>query len=123
MTAKELFDTAMELMGYTDSTGSAQLANRMRSRAFTVINQVCSDLFFALNPSGIYDRIYKWEDKISLPDRICTEVAPYGVASFLASGEGDGENMQVFTALYNQKRALLSRFEKVIEGIPVGEDI
>lgn len=123
MTAKELFDISLELLGYTDSTGSAQLVNRMRSRAFAVMNQVCSDLYFAVNPSGIYDRLYKWEDKINLPDRIVTEVAPYGVASFLASGEGDGENMQVFSAIYNQKRALLSRFEKVIEGIPVGEDL
>ena len=123
MTAQELFNRAMELLGYTDSTGSAQLVNRMRSRKFTIINQVCSELYFAINPNGIYDRAYKDEDKINLPERILNEVAPYGVASYLASGEGDGENMQYFTSIYNQKRAILSHFENVIEGIPVGEDI
>ena len=122
MTAKKLLDKALSLLGYTDSNGNAQLVNRVRSRAIDIINQVYADLFYALNPEGDFESVHQWEDKILLPERILNEVAPYGVASFLASTENDAENMVVFSSLFNQKRALLTHTESVKNSIPTVGD-
>lgn len=123
MTAKQMFNKAIILLGYTDSTGNAQLTERMRSRAYAAINQVYADLHYALNPTKEFVPIKDWEDKIDLPERILIEVAPYGVASFLAMTEGDGEQSQIFASLFNSKRALLTSVSEIIDTIPtVGDE-
>ena len=118
MTAQDLLNKALVLLGYTDSVGSAQLTNRIRSRAVTAINQVYADLFYALNPKGEFKGIENLNDTLLLPERILNEVTPYGVAAFIAQTEGDGENNQLFTLLFNSKRALLTHTEKTVDAMP-----
>ena len=118
MTGNEILKKAMELLGYTDSDGSAQLTQRIKSRALTAINQVYSDLHYALY-STQFAPIEKMSDKIELPPRIFTEVMPYGVASFLAQSESDGDQQQFMVMMYNQKRKLLCKITEIQDAMEV----
>lgn len=113
MTGRELFNKAMILLGYTDSDGSVQMSDRINSRALTCVNQVYADLFYASYSGRAFSPLTNLSGVVELPERILNEVAPYGVASFIAQSEGDGENNQIFIALFNKKRNLLTHFEKI----------
>lgn len=112
MMGNEILKKAMELLGYTDSNGAAQLTQRIKSRALTVINQVYSDLHYALYNTE-FAPIEKLSDEIRLPTRILQEVMPYGVASFLAQSESDGDQQQFMVMMYNQKRKLLCQTTEI----------
>lgn len=117
MTGNEMLKRALTLLGYCDAEGNVAGEQRMKLRALSVINTVYSDLFYALYDKG-FEPLISLTQTIELPERILADVMPYGVASFLALGESDGDNQQLYTVLYNRKRGAINRQTLVQDVLP-----
>ena len=117
MTAREILDRAMRLLGYTDGLGNPEMSGRINSRAISAINSVYSDLFY-LNKEKGFQAIKDLKDEIFLPERVLNDVMPYGVAGFIAQGESDGDQQQLFMAIYNKKRLGAVRPSNIKDVLP-----
>ena len=117
MTGIEMIKKAMTLLGYTDSTGEISGSQRFSSRALVVLNSIYADLYYA---SGGKDFIplASASDEFELPEKLLYDVMPYGVAMMFAQSESDGDSQQLFSLLYNSKRAELTRTEGVEDVLP-----
>lgn len=117
MTGKEMKDTALKFLGYTESDGTVSGGAKLETRALTALNIVYSDLYFCIYNEG-YEPLKTLNDEIKLPERVIFNVMPYGVAMYLAQSENDGDSQVLFSALYNQKRAQLTKIEDIKTEIP-----
>ena len=118
MTGQQMFDKAMLLLGYTGSHNEISGKDELLTRGLAFINQIYIDLHYA---SAITDFVplNNINDEIVLPTRDLYNVMPYGVAMFLALAEGDGDNQQIFAALYNQKRgSVKAPTTSIIDSMP-----
>lgn len=143
MTANEILNRALTLLGYTDQNGNEQLTRRIMNKAIAVINTVYEDLW-RICVSGVceQDRRDRTPDcPLSFADDLRTvgdacpyaftpiagldatiqlkgralEAFPYGVAAFLAQGENDGDQQQLWMSMYNKKRAGLTVSERIYD--------
>lgn len=103
MTGQQMFDKAMTLLGYTGTHGEIVGKDELLTRGLAFINQIYSDLHYASDTTD-FVALNNINDEINLSARVLNDVMPYGVAMFLAQAEGDGDNQQMFSVLYNQKR-------------------
>ena len=117
MTARGILDRAIRLLGYTDSLGNTEMSGRINSRAISAINFVYSDLFY-LNKKEGFQGITDLKDEIILPEKLLNDVMPYGVAGFIAQGESDGDQQQLFMAIYNKKRLGAVRPSEIKDVLP-----
>ena len=120
MTGMNLFDKAMEMLGYASADGISG-KDDMLKKALTLINLVYADLWFAFEADQgkePFKPLNLIGDEIVLPERILHDVAPYGLAMFLAQSESDADNQQLYAALYNRKRKGYNRVETVIDRLP-----
>lgn len=120
MTGMNLFDKAMEMLGYASADGISG-KDDMLKKALTLINLVYADLWFAFEADPKkepFKPLNRIGDEIALPERILHDVAPYGLAMFLAQSESDADNQQLYAALYNRKRKGYNRVETVIDRLP-----
>lgn len=120
MTGMNLFDKAMEMLGYASADGISG-KDDMLKKALTLINLVYADLWFAFEADQEkepFQPLNRIGDEIVLPERILHDVAPYGLAMFLAQSESDADNQQLYAALYNRKRKGYNRVETVIDRLP-----
>lgn len=117
MTAREIINKAVIMLGYTDGSGNISTDTQMRRRALTALNLVYSDLYYSLGGTE-FSPLTTLEDRVNLPERVLNDVVPYGVAAFLAQSESDGDNQQYYIMLYNSKRAALTRSESIEDTIP-----
>ena len=130
MTGYDIIKKAMELLGYTASNGNLQLNARISSKSLAVVNVIYSDLWHvcyggetdcfasARNDIKEFVPLENIHEEINLPERAINDVMIYGVASFIAQSESDGDQQQIYTTLYNQKRASLSKKETVQDVLP-----
>lgn len=125
MTGQDVFRQAMRLLGYTDTLGELDSAqnSELYKRGLTVINQLVCDLSFA--ESGmIAPPLSSLRQELPLSERTARDVLPYGVAMLLAVAQGDGDNQQLFAALYDQKRVSVRQtYERCTDTLPRGCDI
>lgn len=122
MSGYDVLRQAIRLLGYTDTLGeldSAQNAEAYR-RGLSVINQLVCDL--SLSESGkMAPPLLSLRQELPLSERTVRDVLPYGVAMLLAAAEGDGDNQQLFAALYDQKRvSVRSGYERRTDTLPRG---
>ena len=124
MTANEVFRQAMRLLGYTDTLGDLDSAQNteLYKRGLTVINQLVCDL--STSENGVLAApLSTLRQELPLTERTARDVLPYGVAMLLAAAEGDGDNQQLFAALYDQKRVSVQRrYERRADTLPRGCD-
>lgn len=120
MTAADMEKKIINLLSYTDGSGSIAQNAHLRQRTLTAINAVYADLFYALGRTE-FSPVLSPEDAIDLPERVLNDVMPYGAAAFLAQSENDGDQQQYYIMLYNQKRAALTRSESVEDSMPTPE--
>lgn len=120
MTGKQMINTALVLLGYTNSVGDVSAEQRFRSRSLVVLNAIYSDLYYAQNNTG-FDPLKSFDSEINLNERVLHDVMPYGVAMLLAESENDGDNQQLFSLKYNQKRLALTASNKIEDVIPIPE--
>lgn len=97
MTGNDIFDTAVILLGYNDSSRKFQDSSGLKERALCAINQIAGDL-------GVCSKVNSLFDEITLDDKQAS-AAPYGVAMLLSLIDGDSEKNAMFSSIYNAKRA------------------
>lgn len=114
MTAKEMLNKAMALLGYNHN---GNLADRISAAALHFINLVYADLW-PMRHEEEFKPIAVLADKIDLPTEVLYDVFPYGLAMFIAQSENDGDQQQIWASLYNQKRTRMSRTDKITDVLP-----
>ncbi len=109
-TGRDVWERAMRLLNYTDANGrlDGQQYAELFKRALPLVNQIYGDLWFAEH-RGEFRELTHLEEPLQLSARCVHDAAPYGVAMLVAQTESDGDNQQLFAALYNQKRAAQRR--------------
>ena len=121
MTGLKMIETAATMLGYTNINGNLQLNARINSKSLVTVNQVYSDLWRVCYDIEFVP-LKSIHEEIKLPERALNDVMPYGVAMFLAQSESDGDQQQLYSALYNRKRTGLSRKDSIVDVLPVGEE-
>ena len=122
MTGQEILKTASELLGYNDANGNFLLSARITGKAVAIINRIYSDLWRICNDAE-FTPIKSLVDEIVLPERALNDVMIYGVAMMIAQSESDCDQQQIYSVLYNRKRASLSKIETIQDVLPRSEDI
>ena len=124
MTGQEVFRQAIRLLGYTDTLGDPDSVQNteLYKRGLSVINQLVCDL--SLSESGTMAApLVSLRQDVPLTERTVRGILPYGVAMMLAAAAGDGDNQQLFAALYDQKRvAVRNGYERITDTLPRGCD-
>lgn len=131
MKANELLNSALKLLGYTDSDGNSELTQRIQNCAVVTVNLVYGDLWrvckktnydFSCNDKseqvGEFVPIQSLDDEIDLPQNVLCDVFLYGLAMHIARSENDGDQQQYFASLYNARRAYLTQYGKVKNILP-----
>jgi hypothetical protein len=116
MTAKDIANKALVLMGYNDMNGNTA-DPRFQVTALNAVNFVYADLFYCIYTEG-FKELGKLSEDVDLPERVLNDVMPYGVASYIAKNVGDGDNQQYFAQIYNTKRRSVSLGSSVEDVIP-----
>ena len=112
MIAKELLDTAINMLGYAYD-------DDLYRPALTYINQVCTDLSLA---GGLeVKEVESLTDTLTLPKWILKDVAVYGLAMWIALYRGDGEKNQFFAQMYMQKRQKMTHASSRKDVLPTTE--
>lgn len=109
MTGEKLLRQALSLLNYTNHRGEIDTRNseELFRRGTVIINAVLADLLpIAGEPTASIGQL---ADNLPIGEDIAGGVAVYGVAMWLAQSEGDGDNQQLFSAIYNQKRNAIRR--------------
>ena len=124
MTGMEAFKRALRLLGYTDPDGETDpaAAAELYKRGLAVTDQICADLAQA-ERGELPPPLATLQGTLPLSDTAARQVLPYGIAMLLAAGRGDGDNQQLYAALYTAKRTLLKRgAEQRVDLLPRGCD-
>ena len=99
-----LFDKAMEMLGYVSSDGISGKEDIMK-KALTLINNVYSELHYSFQPEKEFNPLVSIKEELKLPKMVIEDIAPYGVAMYLAQSESDADNQSLYAAIYNQKKS------------------
>ncbi len=114
MTARELYISALTLLGYKDS-------DMFKGKSVVLVNRVYADLFYSINPNGEFEPIKNLQDEVELPQKVLHDVFPYGLAGFLAQSESDGDQQQLYMSIYNGKKSRLNSTSQIEDVIPCPE--
>lgn len=110
MTGLDIYKRCIALMGYTSTESDAVSDHTIIERFPEIINQVAADL--KIEPIKSLTEIISATD--AKTDALC-----YGAAMFLALSEGDGDKNQLFSSIYNAKRATaLSSTDSISDVLP-----
>lgn len=110
MTGNDVYTRTLALLGYLNTSYLNAGMDNLLKRMPDVIEQVCLDLKMP--------KIYRLSDEIVATEEQCDALC-YGTAMIVALMEGDGEKNELFTKIYNAKRATaLSRIEKIEDKLP-----
>ena len=108
MTGYDLLKKSLLRLGYENLKGESFF-----ERGIEAINQICNDLNV--------EEINNLADVISTTNE-GIECLVIGIAMILSFAEGDSEKNQIFTPLYNAKRAsFLSKIDYIVNKMPVAE--
>lgn len=117
MTASELLNNTLKMLGYSEANGNIELPQRILNRAVVAVNLVYEDLWGICNTEP-FESIKSLADEIKLPEKVLNSTFLYGLAMHIAAAENDGDQNQIYAHLYNSKRAALTRFEKIRNTLP-----
>lgn len=107
MTAKEIFDSAINQLGYTENA-------TMQRRAVSIINKIYFEMFIIFKKQDEeFSPIKSLGENIKLPVDVVSIVMPLGVAAGIALGEGDGELQQYFAYEYDRARKRYGHFDTI----------
>ena len=97
----------MALLGYS-------LNERISAKSVSLINLVYSDLWHICG-EGEFEPLKSVKQTLKLPERVLADVFVYGLAMFLAQSEEDTEQQSFYSFTYAQKRASLSKMDKITD--------
>ena len=114
----EVYNNALNLLGYAENNGNTHLTNRVMTRAISIFNIVYGDLRRICG----YDikRIEGLSEEVELPENALS-VLECGIASYVAMTEGDDSAQSIWSAEYQARRTLLSKIEEIQDTIPTVE--
>lgn len=115
MTAENIIDKAVELLGYNDINGTTAAA-RYQTAALTAVNTVYSDLYYLSNEKG-FNSVDLYGE-INLSERILNDVMPFGVAALIAQSMGDSDNQSFYSQMYNLKRKSAVAHSEIQDVLP-----
>ena len=121
MTAREILNNALKLLGYTEANGNGELPQRISNRAVAVINVIYAELWRTEGKKD-FEPITNLADKINLSERVLNEIMPCGVAMMIAGSESDGDNQSFWAEVYNRKRATMTRIVERTDELPTAEE-
>lgn len=119
MTVNEVAENAQRLLGYTNNVGFTNDSD-LRARIVPQINQTYADLYYALGKTD-FKPVVEMDDVIDLPEMVINDCLMYGVCMHIAAAEGDSNAQQYYGAIYNQKRAHCTHFDRVKDVLPIPE--
>lgn len=121
MTGMNLFDEAMRLLGYVTEDGVSG-RDDMLKKALPLVNRVYSELYYSFvsvpgkednfKPLGLIGQ------ELELPENVLNDIAPYGMAMYLAQSESDADNQALFASIYNQKKIRGKRIVPITDRLP-----
>lgn len=120
VTGMALFDKAMAMLGYASSEGLNGKEDMLK-KSLTFINLIYAELYYPLKcvlGDNEFQPLTAIGQEIKLPKIILDDVAPYGLAMYLAQSESDADNQSLFASLYNQKRARSLYTGRVCDKLP-----
>lgn len=121
MNGMSLFEKAMEMLGYTSADGISGREDMLK-KALTLINNVYAELYYAfVQKQGEEDNfvpLANINDSLNLPTVVLNDIAPYGVAMYLAQSEGDADSQALYANIYNQKKVRSKSFGRIKNGMP-----
>lgn len=121
MTGMSLFDKAMELLGYTSADGISGKEDMLK-RGLTLINLVYSELYYAFvhvpGEKDEFKSLTNIHNEINLPKNVLTDIAPYGLAMYLAQSESDADNQSLYANIYNQKKVRGKKVTVIKDRLP-----
>ena len=121
MNGMSLFDKAMEMLGYASAEGISG-RDDMLKKALTLINNVYAELYYAfVQRPGDEDNfvpLANINDSLNLPTVVLNDIAPYGVAMYLAQSEGDADSQSLYASIYNQKKVRGKKIERIKDKAP-----
>ena len=105
MNARELFDEAMIMLGYASAEGLSG-EDDMLKKSLVLINKVYFELYraFVNNKGEDFIPLSNINCEVRLPEFVLRDIAPYGVAMYLAQSESDADSQALYANLYNQKK-------------------
>lgn len=112
MTLIQVFNEAMSLLGYTNQDGVIDNDNTL-PQLLAIGNSVFAEL---QDKEGKFERLVNVDDEIPLSDRVIMDCMVYGIAMWVALHNSDGDNQQIFSTLYEQKKHNLIK-QKIIEDV------
>lgn len=121
MNAMSLFEKAMEMLGYASAEGISGREDILK-KALTIINNVYAELYYAfvqkLGEEDSFVPLTNINDTLNLPTVVLNDIAPYGVAMYLAQSEGDADSQALYANIYNQKKARGKRVSRIKDRLP-----
>lgn len=112
MTGFDVYESAMMLLGYIRADGTIAEDEGIKQRAVFAVNQIAADLC-------VKRRVANLTEELGV-DNNFFEAMTYGVGMLLSLGEDDREKNEIFTRIYNAKRATLkSAGGRVQDRLPV----
>ncbi len=120
MTAREILNSALKLLGYTEANGNSELPQRILNRATALINVIYSELWRAEGRAD-FTPIKSLTDEIKLTQAVLSEVMPCGVAMMIAGSESDGDSQSLWAEIYSRKKSILTRLEERTDSLPTVE--
>ncbi len=121
MIASKIIDKAILMLGY-DALKKTGSISGFEASALSALNIVYADLFFLFYEENFLE-ITDASQPVNLPKNVLYDVMPYGVAAFIASSQGDSDNQQFYSEIYNLKRKKLnvnSEFQDTIVTVQGG---
>lgn len=115
MTGYDIYESAMMLLGYVRADGSLSEDEGIKQRAVFAVNSISADI-------GLKTVVKNLTEELCADSRHF-EVLTYGVGMLLSLSEEDREKNEIFTRIYNAKRASLkSSNGKIKDALPrIGE--
>lgn len=121
MNGMSLFEKAMEMLGYASAEGISGREDILK-KALTVINNIYAELYYAFvkipGDEDSFVPLANINDTLNLPTRVLNDIAPYGVAMYLAQSEGDADNQSLYANIYNQKKVRGKRIGRIKDHQP-----
>lgn len=121
MTGNDIVKRALTRLGYTSVNGNEALTRRVLNSATDTVNDIYADLWDKEHTED-FEPLNRLNDEIKLSNKALA-VMVYGVAAFIAQSENDGDQNQLWIAMYNKKRASLSKTDTIKDKIPRSFDI
>lgn len=106
MNAVEVFEHALQIIGYTDF--GAVSTTDIKKRCLSICNTVLADML-----NNDFVPLTDCSQEIPLSENLIVDCMVFGVAMWIAQQEFDSNNQALMASYYEQKKAKLTKFDTI----------